>query len=223
MRVVVIDDHPLFREGVMRTLGMEPDLTIVGEGESADEALQLARTLHPDVLVLDLDIPGGGLDVLAALVAASPGMRVVILTVAASEENLMAALKSGATSYVLKGVSARELAKIVRAASAGQPYVPPELAAGMLTQWSGKTPSEHAKHSSGVDHLTEREQDILQMVSDGQTNREIARALHLAETTVKNSMTAIMQKLNVRNRVEAAILARRGKDQLRANLPKVVR
>lgn len=208
----------------MRTLSvMEPDLTIVGEGESADEALQLARTLHPDVLVLDLDIPGGGLDVLGALVAASPETHVVILTVAASEEKLMAALRSGATSYVLKGVSARELARIVRAAYAGQAYVPPELAASMLTQWSGKPSPEHAKDSSGVDHLTERERDILQMVGNGRTNREIARDLHLAETTVKNSMTAIMQKLNVRNRVEAAILAQRGKDQLRANLPKVLR
>src|SRR5689334_17272500 len=105
----------------------------------------------------------------------------------------MAAPRSGATSYVPQGVSDRELARIVRAAHAGQPYVPPELAAGMLTQWFGETSPEHAKRSSGVEHLTEREHDILQMVGNGQTNREIARALHLAETTVKNSMTAIMQ------------------------------
>lgn len=223
MRVVVIDDHPLLREGVVRTLGLEPDLTIVGEGESADEALQLARTLLPDVLILDLEIPGGGLDVLEALVAAAPEMRIVILTVAAREEHLMAALRSGATSYVLKGISARELAKIVRATYAGRAYVPPELAAGMLTQWSGKGSPEHAKYGSGPEYLTKRERDIFQMVGDGRTNREIAQALQLAETTVKNNLTVLMHKLNVRSRVEVAILAERSKSQSHTNMPRMIR
>jgi two-component system nitrate/nitrite response regulator NarL len=213
MRIVVIDDHPLFREGVTRTLALERDLTIVGEGETADDAVHCAGTLRPDVLVLDLDIPGGGLSVLESISAASPAIRIVILTAAASEESLLAALKGGATSYVLKGVSARELARILRAACAGQAYVPPELAAGVLAVLSGKAPP--TRSTSVIDQLTEREREILHLVGGGRTNREIARSLHLAETTVKNTMTTIMQKLNVRNRVEAALLAHRSEPRAR--------
>jgi two-component system nitrate/nitrite response regulator NarL len=209
MRIVVIDDHPIFREGVTRTLTMDQDLSIVGEGETAEDAVQHARALCPDVLLLDLGIPGGGLSAIDGVVAASPATRVVILTAAESEEYLMAAIRAGATSYVLKGVSARELIRIARAASVGQAYVPPELAAGMLAAWSGK--SSTARAVSPVDQLTERERDILRLLGEGCTNAEIALSLHLAETTVKHGMTTIMQKLNVRNRVEAAQFARRVK------------
>jgi two-component system, NarL family, nitrate/nitrite response regulator NarL len=207
MRIVVIDDHPLFREGVTRALALEGDLSTVGEGETCADAVRLASKLHPDVLLLDLDIPGGGLSVLEAIRAASPTTRIVVLTASARQEYLLAALKSGATSYVLKGVSARELARILRAACADQAYVPPELAAGVLATMSGRKPPERS--ASALDQLTEREREILAMVGDGRTNGEIAKALCLAETTVKNAMTTIMQKLNVRNRVEAAVLAHR--------------
>jgi two-component system, NarL family, nitrate/nitrite response regulator NarL len=207
MRIVTIDDHPLFREGVVRTLTAEPDLTIVGEGASAHEAVRLVGSLRPDILLLDLDIPDGGLSVLETVAAASPITRIIILTVDASEEHLLAALERGAMSYVLKGVTARELAKIIRAAHAGQGYVPPELAAQVLAARSGHGPVSQPRNV--LDTLTEREQQILIMVRDGATNQEIAHALCLAEATVKNSMTIIMQKLQVRNRVEAAIVALR--------------
>lgn len=204
MRLVVIDDHPLFREGVVNTLAKEADVTVIAEGATVDDAVRLAVTLRPDILLLDLDIPGGGLSAINRVSAAAPATRIVVLTFAASEEQLVAALNGGALSYVLKGVTGRELARIIRDAHAGHGYVPPELAANVLTARSASSSSHRV---SLLDQLTGRERQILTMVGDGATNVEIARALSLAETTVKNTMTTIMQKLQVRNRVEAAILA----------------
>lgn len=206
MLLVIIDDHPLFREGVMNTLAKESDVTIIGEGASVEDAVCLAATLRPDILVLDLDIPGGGLSAIQRIIAAAPLTRIVVLTFADSEEKLVAALNGGALSYVLKGVTGRELARIIRDAHAGHGYVPPELAASVLTARNGSRTSHRV---NVLDQLTERERQVLTMVGGGATNVEIARALSLAETTVKNIMTVVMQKLQVRNRVEAAILANR--------------
>ena len=206
MRLVIIDDHPLYREGVVSALSGEADMTVVAEGASADDAVRLTTSLRPDILLLDLGIPGDGLTAISAISAAASTTRIVILTVAASEDMLIMAVNSGAVSYVLKGVTGRELAKIVRDAHAGRRYVPPELAANVLTGRSGGPTS---RPINPLDELTERERHILAMVGDGATNLEIARALSLAEATVKNTMTTIMQKMQVRNRVEAAVLASR--------------
>ncbi len=206
MRVAVVDDHPLFREGVTNALSAESDLVIVGEGASVEDAVRLANTLHPEVMVLDLALPdGGGIFALGQVCEASPATRVVILTFDTAQDRFLAALSAGATSYVLKGVTARELAAIVRAAGKGQGYVPPELAAQALQVRVGRP----TLPGTALDALTAREMEILKMVRDGLTNSEIAQTLCLAETTVKNSMTTIMQKLQVRNRVEAAVLAYR--------------
>lgn len=204
MRLVIIDDHPIFREGVALTLAVEQDLAVVGQGESAADAVQLARALTPDILLLDIDIPGGGLAVLSELFSASPKTRVIVLTAATSETHLLAALRAGVQGYVLKGVSARQLANIIRGVHAGESYVSPNLAAHVLTQKTLRPPAAIL-----LDELTEREHQILDMVAQGATNRQIAHALHITENTVKNSMTRIMEKLQVHNRVEAAMLTKR--------------
>ena len=206
IRILVVDDHPLFREGVVHSLMAEPDLVVVGQAASGEEALNLALELLPDVVLLDIAMPGwGGLVTAEKLATACPAIRVVMLTVAEDEDKLVAAFSAGARGYVLKGVSARELANVVRGADRGEVYVSPSLAAGILVALT------HGRPIDPLGQLTEKERDILKLVGRGLTNREIGEQLHLSEKTIKHYITNILQKLQVRSRVEAALLAARGK------------
>jgi len=204
IRLVIVDDHQLFREGVAQVLAHEPDLSVIGQGATAEDAPTLARTLSPDLMLLDIDLPGGGMDVIGPVRAASPATRIAMLTASTDEEQVLDALKAGAQGYILKGVSARELVAIIRAIHRGERYVPPALAAAMLTGVGGQNTIAKAP----PDALTEREQQILDLVAQGASNKEIGQQLHLTEKTVKYYMTNILQKLGVRNRVEAAMLSR---------------
>ena len=133
IRILVADDHPLFREGVIHSLAAEPDFAVIGEAASGEEALRLARDLLPDVLLLDIAMPGwDGLLTAEKITTACPATKIVMVTVFEDEDKLLAAFKAGARGYVLKGVSARELAAVVRAAAHGEVYVTPSLAAGIL-------------------------------------------------------------------------------------------
>lgn len=205
--IVVVDDHPLFRDGLENTLRAEPDFEITGTGASAEDALRLCEELLPDMLLLDINIPGGGLNVLPRLGAACPVTQVVMLTASEEEDDVLAALKGGARGYILKGVSARELIRILRGIRDGEPYVTPTLAASLL---SDMTSAPGAAPADPLAQLTERERQILEQVASGQSNKEIAYQFHLSEKTVKHHMTNILQKLHARNRVEAALLARQG-------------
>ena len=208
IRIVIADDHPLFREGVFHSLSSEPDLPVVGQAESGEEALRLAVELLPDVVLLDIGMPGwGGLATVEKLSQACPATKVVMLTVFDDEDKLIAAFRGGARGYVLKGLPARDLAHIVRLVAAGEEYVSPKLAATMLRELTGKRPQDP------LSELSEREREILSLVAEGLTNREIAERVHLAEKTVKHHMTNILGKLRVRSRVEAALLASRQKPQ----------
>lgn len=205
IQIVLIDDHPLFRDGVANTLRAEPDFEIVGEGASTAEALQLASELLPDLLLLDINIPGGGLDVVHKVTAASPVTKIVMLTASQEEDDVVTALKAGARGYVLKGVSARELRTILRNVHNGEAYVTPALAASLLSDF--RAAAFGAPRAGPLDELTEREHQILELVASGKSNKEIGAVLFLSEKTVKHHMTNILQKLHVRNRVEAALLA----------------
>lgn len=210
IRILIADDHPLFREGVVHSLGSEPDLSIVAQAASGEEALRLARALLPDVVLLDIGMPGwGGLVTAEKIAAACPATRIVMLTVFEDEDKLLAAFKAGARGYVLKGVSARELASVVRAAAGGEVYVSPSLAAGILVVLTrGRSPDP-------LQELTDREREILQLIGEGLTNREIGERLYLSEKTIKHYITNILQKLQVRSRVEAALLAARHDNRVR--------
>lgn len=209
LQVAVVDDHPLFREGVALTLAAQPDLAVVGEGVSAADALRIAADKLPDVMLPDLSMPGGGLTAVRQIAAAYPVVKLVALTVSEDEEDVSAALRAGARAYVLKGVAARELVAILRSVAAGEVYVTPSLAASLLFDLGGPKASRGPAPSL-LDDLTERERQILEQVAGGDSNKEIANALFLSEKTVKHHMTNILQKLHVRNRVEAAFLARTG-------------
>ncbi|MDK1028025.1 MAG: response regulator transcription factor [Anaerolineae bacterium] len=209
IRVVIADDHPLFREGVAHSLASEPDMNVVGQAATGEEALRLMRDLLPDVLLLDIAMPGqGGIAAAGEIAVACPATHIVMLTVSEHEDDLMSAFKAGVRGYVLKGISAGELAAVVRTISAGEVFVSPALAAEMFRELS------RPKQSDPLSDLTERESQVLQLVAEGLTNREIGKRLFLAEKTVKHYMTKVLQKLQVRSRVGAGLLAqRRGLDE----------
>jgi len=202
--VLVVDDHPLFRQGVVHTLGSVPDLTVVGEATSGEEALKLARELLPDVVLLDISMPGwNGLVTAERISTACPASAIVMLTVSEDKDKLLAAFKAGARAYVLKGVSPQELANVIRSSARGDVYVSPSLAVEMLVSLT----RGHAPDS--LQELTSREREILRLIGKGLTNREIGAQIFLSEKTIKHHVTNILQKLQVRSRVEAALFAAR--------------
>ena len=202
IRVLVVDDHPMFRQGVVHSLGTEPGFKVVGEASSGEEALTLARELLPDVVLLDISMPGwGGLVTVEKITTACPATRIVMLTSSENKDKLLVAFKAGARAYVLKGVGARELAVVLRSVVAGEVYVSPSLASEMLVSLTrGQAPDP-------LQELTDREREILRLIGTGLTNREIGERIFLSEKTIKHNVTNILQKLQVRSRVEAALLA----------------
>lgn len=211
IRIAVVDDHPLFREGVAFTLDTAGGFEVVGQGASAADALKIVSQERPDIILLDVSMPGNGIEAARTISAMAPEVLIIILTVSESEEHVAAALQAGARGYVLKGSSAQELVRTVRAVREGDSYVSPGLAARLLTQMKQQqnTDNVHALRGDDVAELTAREDEILGFVSRGLTNKEIASRLALSEKTVKHYMTNIMNKLQVRNRVEAVLASRR--------------
>jgi DNA-binding NarL/FixJ family response regulator len=208
IRIVLVDDHPLFREGVAYILRAESTFEVVGQGENLDEALQLVADLTPDIILLDINIPGGGIQTAGMISAKHPDTKIIMLTASSDDDDLVKALKAGARGYILKGVAARELISVVRAVQNGEGYVTPSLAASLLSEMAGgQRPSRPA--ASPLAELTEREHQILEQLAIGLSNREIGQRLHVSEKTVKHYVTSVLQKLHVRNRVEAALMTQR--------------
>ncbi len=204
IEILVVDDHPLFRQGVVHSLEMDSGFRVVGETSSGEEALALARSLMPDVVLLDVNMPGwGGIVTAEKIAMACPATVIVMLTGSDDKDKLLAALKVGARAYVLKGVSAKELGHVVRSSVAGEVYVSPSIAAEMLVSLT------HGKAPDPLQELTDREREILAFIGTGLTNREIGEKIFLSEKTVKHYVTNILQKLQVRSRVEAALVASR--------------
>jgi DNA-binding NarL/FixJ family response regulator len=210
LRVAVVDDHPLMRAGIIRTLESDGEIEIVGEGASADEALKIAQETLPDIILVDISMPGGGINAAKSITSACPVVKVVILTVSEDEETVSAALAAGATGYILKGVSGPELLRTLESIKDGASYVSPSLAARLLSDTKSRKSSDTASDDPDpLSLLTAREEQILAYVAKGMKNREIGDELNLSEKTVKHYMTNILQKLQVRNRVTAALLAQK--------------
>ena len=208
IHVVIADDHTLFREGLAGIISGTEDFEVVGQAGSKQEAVQLARDLLPDIILVDIDMPGGGLEAARIVAEELPVTRIVVLTSSEEDDHLIGALKIGARAYILKGVAARELIRILRAVWAGESYVPPILAASLLLEMR-ESHSQQKQATSPLDELTPRERQILEGLAAGLSNKEIGEQLFLSEKTVKHYMTNILQKLQVRNRVEAALLAQK--------------
>ncbi|VAW22214.1 Two-component transcriptional response regulator, LuxR family [hydrothermal vent metagenome] len=205
LRIIVVDDHPLYQDGVVRTLQDSGVFDVVGTGENSAQAVQLSKELKPDVALLDISMPGGGLEALSEIAAAKLQTRIVMLTVSESDSDVLGALNSGAAGYVLKGVGGAELVSILSNVAEGGSYVSPALAARVMVAMQADKGKETR---SSLDDLTGREEQVLKLVSKGKSNKEVARELDLQEKTVKHHMTSILNKLKVRNRVEAAVLAK---------------
>ena len=206
VRVVVVDDHPLLRDGVVRSLEASGHFLVLGEGGSAADAVRLVSQCEPDLVLLDLSMPGGGLAAMRDIAATAPEVRVVVLTVSEADDDLMQALKAGAKGYVLKGVGSNALVEILLGVASGESYVSPSLAARILSELRRGEPNRPA--DDPLSTLTPREEEILRLVGTGLSNKQVALKLELQEKTVKHHMTRILGKLQVRNRTEAAILLR---------------
>jgi DNA-binding NarL/FixJ family response regulator len=203
IRVLVVDDHPVVREGLMAVLEDSEDVQVVGEAGSAEEALSSVERTRPDVVLLDLELPGiNGVDAIPQFSASTAHPRVIVLTAYDTEERVLASLKAGAAGYVLKGAPASEITQAIRAVAGGGSYLTPRVAARVVAQVNAP------KRSSG---LSARERQVLRLVAGGRSNKQIAGELAITERTVKFHMTSILNKLGADNRAQAiAIAAERG-------------
>jgi len=199
IRLFVIDDHPVVREGLVAALEDDPGFQVVGAAGSFEESLPLIDANRPDVIILDLELPGtGGLKAIPRLVEAYPGARILIFTAYDTDERVLGAIRSGARGYLLKGAPMQEIAQAIRAVHAGESYLQPRIASKVLAELS-----PHKRPST----LSHRHREVLQLVAEGQTNRQIAVALGITERTVKFHVTTIMKKLGADNRAHAVALA----------------
>jgi two-component system, NarL family, nitrate/nitrite response regulator NarL len=211
IRIAIVDDHPLFREGVTRSLSEIGGFEMVGEGATAQDAERLATTVRPDILLLDISMPGGGLTAVANILASHPAQKIVMLTVSEANADVTKALNAGVSGYVLKGVGSRGLADILRNVAAGESYLSPTLSARLLSDLQSQQPTDGV--AERLRQLTERQTEILRLVAEGLSNKEVALRLELQEKTVKHHMTGVLSKLNVRNRTEAALVMREWRDR----------
>lgn len=198
--VGIVDDHPLFREGVSRSLSEISDFLVVGEGESCADAFHIASFEHPNVLLLDVSMPGDGLTAIGEVLSRSPNTKILMLTASDEVGALTAAIKHGAMGYVLKGVGAKGLADAIRAVAKGSRWISPAMSAKLVDHsMADQDPAAKGRL------LSPRERQVMDLVAEGQSNKLIARQLDLQEKTVKHHMTQIMIKLGVTNRTEAAL------------------
>jgi DNA-binding NarL/FixJ family response regulator len=201
----------LFRRGLELVLAVEPDLEVVGEAADGIEAIDMAAELAPDVVLMDVRMPGvGGIEATRRIRTEQPMTKVVMLTVSEDEEDLFDAIRAGATGYLLKEVSIEEVAYTVRAVARGQALVSPSMAAKLLTEFNLLSRRVAEQHGDAP-RLTDRELEVLRLVAKGMSNKEIAAELVIAENTVKNHVRNILEKLELRTRMEAAMYAVREK------------
>ncbi len=212
VRVLVVDDHTLFRRGVIALLAGDPRFCVVAEAGDAGEAQRRAAAAQPDVILLDNHLPGvSGVDALVGLREAAPRAQVLMLTVSEDEQDLAAALRNGARGYLLKTVDSEVLASTILRTMAGESVVSPEMTGKLVTAFRSlqgePAPVAAAPEPAPPHNLSPREQEILAHIARGASNKEIARALDIAETTVKIHVQHILRKLNLSSRVQAAVWA----------------
>lgn len=199
IRVLIVDDHPVVREGLVAVLEDTKEVQVTGTAGSAEEALSSLETTLPDVVLLDLELPGmNGVDAIPRLAAATSHPRVIVLTAYDTEERVLGALKAGANGYLLKGATAGEIVQAIRAVAGGGSYLTPRVAARVVAR-------VNAPRRSGI--LSERERQVLRLVARGRSNKQIARDLTITERTVKFHMTSIFNKLGADNRAQAIAIA----------------
>jgi two-component system, NarL family, response regulator LiaR len=202
IRVLIVDDHGIVREGLRAYLELEPDIKVVGEARDGQEGIRRAQELHPDVVLMDLVMPRmDGVEATAAIKQQQPQAHVIVLTSFVDDDRVVPAIRAGATSYLLKDVAAADLARAIRGARAGQAQLHPEVARRLMQQVTTPRKMEAATQ------LTDREREVLQLLAEGRSNKEIARSLVVSERTVKGHVSNILGKLGLQDRTQAALYA----------------
>jgi DNA-binding NarL/FixJ family response regulator len=206
LRVLVVDDHDLFRTG-LRNLLEEQGVNVVGEAENGEAAIRLASDLAPDVVIMDLNMPGvGGVETTRRLSSLAPLSRVVVLTISADDDDVMNAVMAGACGYLLKDSSIQELIAGIRAASEGESLISPQIAAKVLQRLRAQSKDADAAETIRAE-LSDRELQVLKLIANGKDNAQIARELFISPKTVKNHISNILMKLQIENRIQAAVYA----------------
>lgn len=202
INLLIVDDHVLFREGLSSLFKSQPDFHVLGEAGSVDEAVEMARQLRPDVILMDFSLPDGtGLEATQAILAEKPDTRIVFLTMHEEDERLFAAIRSGAKGYLLKNLPVAKLLASLRGMERGEAPLSRAMTSRILNAFSDSTISQPGDRTI-MEQLTERELEVLREVAKGSTNREIAQRLFISENTVKNHIHSILKKLNLSNRRE---------------------
>jgi DNA-binding NarL/FixJ family response regulator len=212
IRVMLVDDQALFREGLRTLLSIRPDLEVVGEAENGREAVEMAARLRPDVILMDLRMPVlNGVAATQQLHVEQPQSKVIVLTTFDDDEYVFEGLRAGAVGYLLKDVSSEKLVEAIRAAARGESFLEPSIAAKVVAEFTRLAGGGRPSAPEGqplAEPLSERELEILAVLAAGASNREIAQQLYITEGTVKNHVTNILGKLGVRDRMQAALKAR---------------
>lgn len=210
IRVLIADDHALLRQGLRQILEMEKDMDIVGEASTGNEVLKLHKQLSPDVILLDISMPGiSGVEVAKEIKKEKGETGIVMLTIHDSEEYLFEAIKAGVNGYVLKDVDPEILIEVIRSCKAGSTYLHPQVTGKVIDKLNrlSDMAQGHAQGNPALEVLTERELDVLRLMAEGAGNKEIANKLYISEKTVKNHATNIFRKLDVADRTQAVIEA----------------
>ncbi len=212
LRVMVVDDHALFRRGLQMVLEGEPDLDLVGEASDGAEAVEKSQELMPDVILMDVRMPKrSGIEATTQIKDLLPHVKILMLTISDEEADLYDAIKAGASGYLLKEIPIEEVADAIRSVWAGQSRISPSMASKLLNEFAAMTKVSGDRPQIPVPRLTDREMEVLKLVAKGKNNRDIAKDLYISENTVKNHIRNILEKLHLHSRMEAVVYAVREK------------
>jgi two-component system NarL family response regulator len=212
IRVLVVDDHALFRRGLQMVLEQEEDIEVVGEAGDGAEAVEKVTDTIPDIVLMDVRMPKrGGIDACTAIKDAVPSAKIIMLTISDEEADLYDAIKAGASGYLLKEISIEEVATAIRAVNEGQSLISPSMASKLLTEFASMIKRGDERQQLPTPRLTDREMEVLKLVAKGMNNRDIAKQLFISENTVKNHIRNILEKLQLHSRMEAVVYAVREK------------
>jgi two-component system NarL family response regulator len=212
IRVLVVDDHALFRRGLQMVLEQEPDIEVVGEASDGTEAVEVAAETLPDIVLMDVRMPKrGGIDACTAIHDVAPSTKIIMLTISDEEADLYDAIKAGAMGYLLKEISIEEVASAIRAVYGGQSLISPSMASKLLTEFASMVKKTDERQQVPAPRLTDREMEVLKLVAKGLNNRDIAKQLFISENTVKNHIRNSLEKLQLHSRMEAVVYAVREK------------
>ena len=210
IKVVIADDHALLREGLAKILSLESNFLIVGEANCGDEAIALTRTLKPDVVLMDINMPGlNGIEATKIIKEEMPQVEIIALTIHEDEEYIFELVRAGVSGYILKDIQPEQLIKAIKDVAEGKTAIQPNITAKLLGEFNRL--SDRKTNMFSCDQLTARELEVIKLIAQGMPNKEIASTLYISEKTVKNHITNIFRKLNVEDRTQAALFAVKNK------------